>query len=70
MTSAQEKLTARIASLTTEQIIEVSLRMNLATTQDQTIVAIYAERELEKRMTPADFVAHMDVLEAMLDAAA
>ena len=68
--TAQQKLTARIASLTTEQIVEISLRMNLATDKEQIIVGIYAERELEKRMTAEEFAAHFAVLETMLDAAA
>lgn len=68
--TAKEKLTARIAALTTDQLVEISLRMNLAMTTEESIVGIYAERELESRMTEAEFVAHLEVLETMLDAAA
>lgn len=68
--TAKEKLTARIATLPTDQLIEISLRMNLAMSTEESIVGIYAERELEKRMTTEEFAAHLDVLETMLDAAA
>lgn len=68
--TAKEKLTARLAALTTEQLVEISLRMNLAMTAEESLVGIYAERELEKRMTEAEFAAHLEVLETMLDAAA
>ncbi len=70
MTDAQAKLAARIASLTTEQIAEVSLRMTLVPTHEAIIVCTYAERELERRMSAADFAAHMDACDALLDAAA
>ncbi|RJL06030.1 hypothetical protein D3P06_05055 [Paracoccus aestuarii] len=68
--TAKEKLTARLAALTTEQLVEISIRMNLAMSNEETLVAIYAERELEKRMTAEEFAAHLEVLETMLDAAA
>lgn len=68
--TAKENLTARLASLATEQLVEISLRMNLAMTTEESLVGIYAERELEKRMTADDFSAHMEVLEAMMDLAA
>ncbi len=68
--TAKEKLTARLSSLTTEQLVEISIRMNLAMTIEESLVGIYAELELEKRMTEAEFAAHLEVLEAMLDAAA
>ena len=68
--TAQEKLAARLASLTTEQLVEVSLRMSLSMSTEATLVGIYAERELEKRMSAEDFAAHLDVLETMLEAAA
>lgn len=68
--TAKEKLTARLADLTTEQLVEISIRMNLAMNNEETLVGIYAERELEKRMTTDEFAAHLDLLETMLDAAA
>lgn len=67
--TAKEKLTARLASLTTAQLVEISIRMNLAMSSEETLVGIYAERELENRMTTEEFAAHMEVLETMLDAA-
>lgn len=68
--TARGKLIARLAALTTDQLVEISLRMNLAMNNEESIVGIYAERELKKRMTTDEFAAHMDVLETMLDAAA
>lgn len=68
--TAKEKLTARLAALTIEQLVEISLRMNLAMSTEESLVGIYAERELEKRMSADEFAAHLEVLETMLDAAA
>ena len=67
--TAKEKLTARLAALTTEKLVEISIRMNLAMNSEEALVGIYAERELVKRMTTEEFAAHLDVLETMLDAA-
>ena len=68
--TATDKLAARIASLTTEQLLEISLRMTLATTGKEILVATYADRELERRLPEADFLAHLATCEALLDAAA
>lgn len=68
--NADAALTARLASLTTEQLVEISLRLTLATSNEEIIVCNRAERELERRMPEADFIAHMDACEALMDAAA
>ena len=68
--TAKEKLTARLAALTTDQLVEISLRMNLAKSSEEILVGLYAERELVRRMTAEEFAAHLDFLESMLDAAA
>jgi hypothetical protein len=70
MTTADAKLTARLASLTTEQLLEIGLRLNLATTTEEAIVCNRVDRELEKRLTDEEFAAHLEACEAMLDAAA
>lgn len=67
--TASEKLTARLASLPTEQLVEISLRLTLATSNEEIIVATRAEDELSRRLPPDDFAAHMDAVEALLDAA-
>jgi hypothetical protein len=67
---ASEKLNAKLAALTTDQLLEISLRLTLATDVESMIVCNRAERELAKRMTEAEFVAHMEVCETLLDAAA
>jgi hypothetical protein len=68
--TANEKLTARLARLTTEQLVEISVRLTLTPTNEAIIVCNRAERELAKRMTKTEFAAHMDAVEALLDAAA
>jgi hypothetical protein len=68
--TASDKLNARLASLTTEQLVEISLRLTLDTSDEAIIVCNRAERELAKRMTDAEFGAHMDACEALLDLAA
>jgi len=67
--TAADKLNARIASLTTDQLVEISLRLTLASSSEEIIVCNRAEDELQERLSDADFAAHMDACEAMLDAA-
>lgn len=67
--TANEKLTARIQSLTTEQLVEVSLGLTMTCTTEAIIVCNCVERELEKRMGKAEFLAHMAACEDLLDAA-
>lgn len=68
--TANEKLEARIASLPTEQIVEIATRLNLVATTEAIIVCNRCDRELSKRMTEEQFGEHIAAMEAMLDAAA
>lgn len=67
--TADQKLTARLETLSTEQLVETSLRMTLNTTTEAAIVANRADRILAQRMSEAEFAAHMDACDALLDAA-
>ena len=68
--NADAKLTVKIAALNVDQLKEISLRLTLAITAEEIIVCNRAERELEKRLPEAEFIAHMDVCEALMDLAA
>ena len=68
--TANDKLNAKIASQTTEALLETSTRLNLVCTNEAIIVCIRVDRELEKRLSPEAFEAHMQAMETMLDAAA
>jgi hypothetical protein len=70
MTNAAAKLNARIAAMTTAQLLEISLRMALDTSNEAIIVCAKVEGELMRRMPEAEFVAHCGQIEALLDAAA
>lgn len=65
-----DKLTARIESLPTAQIIEIAIRLQLAGTTESILICNRCDRVLEGRMTPEAFAAYLADLEAMLDAAA
>ena len=67
--TASDKLNAKIAAMTTQQLFDASLMLTLATTPEEIIVCSRVERELESRVTEAEFLAHMDACEALLDAA-
>lgn len=67
--TANEKLNAKIASMTTEQLIETTVRLNLVCTPEAIVVCNRAERELERRLPEAEFSALLADLETMLDAA-
>lgn len=66
--TANDELNARLASLTTAQLMEISLRLTLDDSVDAIIVCSRAERELEQRMPEAEFLAHLDAVDALLDA--
>jgi hypothetical protein len=68
--TAKEKLTAKIAAQTTEALYEIATRLNLVSTAEATLVCALAESELERRVSPEEFAAHLAIMEAMLDAAA
>jgi hypothetical protein len=65
-----DKLTDRIATLPTEQLLEISLRLTLATTAEAVLVCNRVDRELERRLPEAEFIAHMDACEALMECAA
>lgn len=67
---AEQKLAAKIAAQSTEALVEIATRLNLVPTTEAVIVCNRVERELESRMSPEDFLAHLDAMDAMLDAAA
>jgi len=69
MNNADQKMTNRIESMTTEQLAEVSLRLTAEPTTEATIVCNRVERVLADRMSGPDFAAHMQACEAVLDAA-
>jgi len=68
--TASEKFTARVASMTTDQLLEISLRMALETSNEAIIVCAKVEGELCRRLPDADFLAHCDQIEMLMDCAA
>lgn len=68
--TSNDKLIAKIAALTVDQLKEISLRLTLADTAEEILVCNRAESELERRVSEAEFIAHMEVCEALLDMAA
>lgn len=68
--TANDKLTAKIAAQTTEALLEIATRLNLVCTTDAILVCNRVDRELERRLSPAEFAKHIDAMDAMLDAAA
>ena len=68
--TAKEKLTARIAGLTTEALKEISIRMALDTSNEAIIVCSKVEGELLRRLPEEEFIAHCEAVEALMDAAA
>lgn len=67
--NAAQKLDAKIAAMTVAQMKEVSLRLTLDCTAEAIIVCNRVERELARRLPDAEFIAHMEVCEALLDEA-
>lgn len=68
--NASKKLDARLAACTTEQLLEIATRLNLASTADEVLVCNRVDRLLSERLSEEDFAAHIEMMEAMLDAAA
>jgi hypothetical protein len=68
--TASEKLNAKIEAMTTEQLIETTTRLNLVCSPESIVVCNRVERELEKRLPEAEFLALLDDLELMLESAA
>lgn len=69
MNEAKQKLSEKIASMTTDQLKETSIIMATALTNEEIIVGTYAERELEKRLTEREFIAHIECVENIMDRA-
>ena len=69
MTTAAQKLEAKIAQQSTEALIEIAKTLNLKTDTDEITVSVYVERELGKRMSGDEFFALLDELDAELEAA-
>lgn len=67
--TAQQKLTAKIANLSTDALKEISIRMALDTSNEAIIVCSKVEGELCRRLPEAEFIAHCDAIEALMDAA-
>lgn len=68
--TAQQKLNAQISRLSTEQLLEIALRMALDTSDEAIIVCAKVDGELARRMPEDQFIAHCEQIEAMMDAAA
>jgi hypothetical protein len=67
--NANDKLTAKIAAQSVDQLKEISLRLTLDCSVEAIIVCNRVERELAARLPEAEFVAHMEACEALLDVA-
>jgi predicted HicB family RNase H-like nuclease len=70
MTDAKAKLTAKIAAMTVEELKELTLRMTLAATKEGVVLNAYAELELKRRVPEAEFLAHMETCDALVELAA
>lgn len=70
MTDAKAKLTAKIAAMTVEELKELTLRMTLATTKEGVVLNAYAELALKRRVSEAEFLAHMEACDALVELAA
>lgn len=70
MTDAKAKLTAKIAAMTVEELKELTLRMTLAATKEGVVLNAYAELELKRRVSEAEFLAHMEACDALVELAA
>jgi hypothetical protein len=68
-TQAKAKMAKMIRGLTTDQLIEGIIKLNLATSSEEILVCCKMETELESRMSEAEFVEFMQALESELNAA-
>ncbi len=68
--TATEKLNTKIAGLTTEALMEISIRMALNVSDEAIIVCSKVEGELFRRLPEEAFIAHCAAVEALMDAAA
>lgn len=67
--SATQKMEETIAKHSTETLLDIARKLNLKTSAEEICVVTYVERELEKSLPEAEFLALMEELEAELDAA-
>lgn len=70
MTNAKQKLNNRIANMTTAELLEISFRMALETSNEAIIVCAKVEGELSRRLPESEFIAYCGAIEAIMDAAA
>jgi len=63
------KITAKISSLSTDQLLAIAEQSNLICTDDAIMICDLVEKELMQRLTHNQFMAHMMAMENMLDAA-
>ncbi len=70
MNAAQAKMTQFVKSQTTEVLIDACKKTNCDFRPESIVAHTYITRELELRMTDADFLALMQWCEAELDAVA
>ena len=68
--TAKQALTAKMAALSTEALVELSLRFTVAVTNEQIVVCTFADRELESRLSEVEFAEHIAAVEMLLDVAA
>ena len=63
------KITAKISSLSTDQLLAIAEQSNLICTDGAIMICDLVEKELMQRLTHNQFMAHMMAMENMLDAA-
>ena len=69
MTTARNKLTAKLQATSTDMLVDIVRKLNRDTTAEGILVASEAANVLEARMPDADFLQLMNELEADLVAA-
>lgn len=70
MTTTRQKFEAKIASASTEMLFEIAHRLALPNTNEEILIANAVDRELENRLSELEFMAHLELMEAILDSAA
>ena len=69
-TIATAAMTAKVAAMTTEQLIDASLALSADCSSEAIAACAYVERELESRLPEREFIAHMAYCEGLLEIAA
>ena len=67
--TAIAKITAKIGSLSTDQLLAIAEQSNLICADDAIMICDLIEKELMQRLAHKQFMAHMMAMENMLDAA-